>query len=157
MLFRKSIKNNIETSRIYSTIKRADESWVDSEIIKIDGKKPEKFVYSRTSGVYILPGEHQLTIKYSVTSPGKGYEAKGMAEMNVSIENSSRYSLLMDEDEEIHYSLVALPSFDELEEEEVITYFDTIAKLGGSLTVEAINEDFTAIVASMDQELMDEY
>lgn len=141
MLFKKSIKNNPAAARIYSTVRLQPEKFEDSKIVKLNGKRPESFVYSRTHGIYVLPGQHLLKIEYSVFTPDSGrYNLQGATEMNVSVEPGCRYALICEENGK-NYSLVDLPSAQSVGEEELITYFDEKARNQVMLTADMIRQE----------------
>jgi len=87
-----------------ATIWIMNQRFIGVNVKKVDGKKPKAFGYGTVSspdGVYLLPGDHVLSLEHGNADPevekDPEYKKLKFSEMNVSVEAGKDYTLQFSE------------------------------------------------------------
>ncbi|MDR0285041.1 MAG: hypothetical protein LBI33_09160 [Propionibacteriaceae bacterium] len=109
----------------------------------IDGHRPHKFFFARVSGVYATPGRHQAGVRYSVWAAGASRpEVRHQFAMPVEVEPFGRHLLVFASGGTGPYSLLRLPSANQVDERSLMTFLHEEAERGGYVTAAAIQQRF---------------
>ena len=132
-------KKNPSASNLYIVAKNIGGRGEDVTIKKIDGKTPHTFTYFRLHGVHLLPGKHTFTLEYAILPPNEyKYKTQNISTVDFTIGANKRYLLEFGN----AYSLIELPSLNQMDERTLVTYLDNKAEKGEEINANSIRKDF---------------
>jgi len=95
-------KNHPNAVRVFLGIKGGITSDI-IQVITVDGALPDTFVSGTKTGVFLLPGTHELELEHSHSRPGVMHKtvttSTGMVKRRFAVEEGKAYTLSFDREE----------------------------------------------------------